>query len=522
MIRMDIKRLPIFEEFSADKQQEYFSVVRDKVIHNIDTLYYCVSLQEDYIPPVKMPDKPLTEPVLAKLPVTALIDDLKALRDMPDDPDRDKEFYGFVYRPCSFAFYRHCLSVQDEYDIFIAENLPNGNTPRIVVQLRSIGLWTYGDKEAVSRSFEHLHRLLRAYRIPYDQVRENRIDFAFHTNAIQNMAKYFSDDCLMSNMCSTLTKYQKVGSISDEITIEYLSLGKRQSNNIFVRFYDKTREVIDMHYKAAFIQIWRDNELISEYDKYVLEKAYEWKSWRSGVAIGKIDWYMEYGANDDVKAELQDLRKKYLVDNANCVELDKRLSQILPNITKICNIEFQTKRRYYWLQRNAIGELPCSVSVDSPYFEIYRILDNRALFLDQLTKHTVRFVKDRSIKVNDLKGTDFLSWWRRIRACKTPCMSNSDLYRSYQKNADLRRNVKGIVDKVAALSTIKHNGNVSGDFSADLADALSYINDNDVTQIIGVDENGEVNTDFKYDGYDIILNRKLRQYSFLFSNDDTI
>ena len=52
----------------------------------------------------------------------------------------------------------------------------------------------------------------------------------------------------------------KVG--SEDYEIDYVALGKR-SDKVFVRIYQKTREVIEQNYKPWFFQIWEMNGLIS-------------------------------------------------------------------------------------------------------------------------------------------------------------------------------------------------------------------------------------------------------------------
>ena len=65
----------------------------------------------------------------------------------------------------------------------------NNNTPRILVQLRSIGLWTLGENELLTYSYGIITEILQRYDIEVNYCQENRIDYCYHTNAIQNPLK---------------------------------------------------------------------------------------------------------------------------------------------------------------------------------------------------------------------------------------------------------------------------------------------------------------------------------------------
>lgn len=510
MIRKDIPECSVFGEFTPEEQKSFFNVKGKKVLHNIDTLYYSVQVKESG-------EKDLISP---------LIRDLQMLRDL-DEECRHEHLVGLFkiddleYKPCNFAnIYRHCLSVKNEFDIFVAESIPTVNTPRIVVQIRSIALWAYGDKASVKKSFDYVRQILRLYSLRVFEVTENRLDYAFHTNAIQNAESFLTDKLLLKSLKSKLTKYQKVGNIGKDLTVEYLSLGMRKSNNIFFRAYNKSREVVEMGYKSIFIEVWYKNGLISEYDKFVLEKAYQFGSkqgFDSAVAIGKIDWYLLNGKNAQVKSYLQELRSKYLVDGSNNTHLSEELKKLLPDLTSIMNFEFQTKRKYYYVQKSAIAKLEVNENDLVGYEKLrglFTILDNRALFLDKLTSETVCFVRDRKKPGIDIVDADYLDFWRRIRRCKLPCASDVELYKEYIRHVDTERAKKGLADKVALLSVLGDSEN-GKNFTCDLADSLSYFNDNDIGVILAVDANGEVFENFEFENYDILKGRKKRQYKFL-------
>lgn len=495
-VLIDVKRSPIYNEFTSDEQERFFGISRDKVIHNIDTLYYSVLIGAGgYWDNFALKLKKMRE-------------------DYNFDSDEEVKYCDLVYYPANFSIYRHCLREKDAFDIFIAEKVPNVNTPQIVVQLRSIVLWSDGEINAIKKSFSAIERLCVDNGLTIVDLYENRIDWAFHTNSIQNTTKFFGDKILINNLKSTLTQYQKVGKVGRELTIDYLSLGKRQSNNIFFRAYNKTREVVEMGYKSIFIEIWRKHRLISEYDAYVLKYAFECKTsskgFESSISRGRIAWYLEYGRNKDIQARLIELRENYQVENSNIIALDNELDQILPKITQICNLEFQTKRHFYRSFGNTIGH-----TGDIALGRLFWILNHRKLFLELLTRDTVRFVKDKDKSAKDLVESDYMAFWRRVRACKTPCESDTELVRTYERNVNIKRAKTDFASKVATLSVLR--GNTDNNFAFNVADTLCFFNDNDINKIIEKmvdDDTGEFAA-LVCDDFDLLISRKKRQYKFL-------
>ncbi len=93
----------------------------------------------------------------------------------------------------SYSIYKYCLTCTDMYDIFIADYLPNDDTPRIAVQVRSYGLWVEGWEAMLLKSYEQLEFLLFELGCEIREVRENRIDYCYHTNAIKTPEKLFRD-----------------------------------------------------------------------------------------------------------------------------------------------------------------------------------------------------------------------------------------------------------------------------------------------------------------------------------------
>ena len=241
MIPKEIKASPVFGEFSPEEQDRYFNLSREKVCAHVDTLYYTVSIFDDSnnAPPG----------------MSELLWELKLQKDKKDKfPSFSIDFHGLSFETTKFVHYGYCLKKEEEFDIFISSTLPNEFTPRIVVQLRSRFLVQYGACQAICRSFQYVEEILHSFGLEVSEVKENRFDYAFHTNLVQNPYKFFSDHMLIQKLKSKLRMYHKVGNIGKRIDIDYVSFGNRRSNDIFVRIYNKSREVVEKNYKPFFFK----------------------------------------------------------------------------------------------------------------------------------------------------------------------------------------------------------------------------------------------------------------------------
>lgn len=252
MIDLQIQRCKIHDHFTKEQQQLYFDRKKQKVTNHIDTLYYTISLVENED----------TQELIDNL--VSDLEDLKQQKQ--NNPESIITYHDLTFSSIHFSIYEYCLSFEENYDIFISKYIPNESTPRVVVQLRTRSLVLLGVEESIYKSYFAIQSILSSHSIDISEVKENRIDYAYHTNCIQNTGKYFNDNMLLNHLKSKLKLYQKVGNIGKEITIDYMSLGNRKSNNVFFRIYNKSREVIEKNYKSFFYDIWLKNGLISNYD----------------------------------------------------------------------------------------------------------------------------------------------------------------------------------------------------------------------------------------------------------------
>ena len=475
----------VFHHFTKEEQQQYFDLSMRKVVHNIDTLYYSVFLKDELVD---------------NIGINKLVGYLASVKEnMQLSSVREMELseHGFNAIVTGFSIYQYHLSEPELYDVFISSYLPNDETPRIVVQLRSIGLWTVGEKELIFNSSTKLAKFLKSFNIEIDKIQENRIDYAYHTNIIQNTYKYFSDENLLNHLSSSFTKYQKIGDIGKRITVETLNLGNKKSNNIYFRAYNKTIEVVQMNYKAFFFEYWYKSKLISYYDKYCLEHAYIQKSFKSGLCYGRCMFYIEHGSDAQLKERLQAYIKTYKYKSSNIGEWEKKLKGVLPEVTTIMNIEFQTKRKFY--QTCNTVDMAVAVPEDNILCNIYRIIDNRKIFLDYLTSQTVSFIDKES------ENKDYLPWWKAIRSCKMKkSLCDLSLIREYGRNMNLERLKQEIVSKVATASVYMNNTN-EHNFSEDIVDLLTNLNDND---IMFMNKHGEINPTIDIKNYKHIKAQK--------------
>ncbi len=551
MVPNTLKENTILSEFSEEQQDMYFGFSRDKSLHHIDTLYYAVFLNEpDDV--VKLQKEDRLPENLKRLLQT--LRDIKA--EIKSSPGKEIDVGALKATSKAFVLYEFCVGLDECFDIFIASSLPNDETPRVVVQLRSRYLVLEGVKNAVEQSFAYLKEFLGPFGLFPLKVRENRIDYAFHTNLIQNPYKEFRDEKLKKHLKTNLKIYQKIGKIGEDISVDTFNLGNRRSNNVYFRAYNKSREVIEMNYKAFFIKRWRENGLISEFDEYVYNVAYNLRSYRTGCLVGRLKWYLEFGTNDKLKEECQDLLNKCFVKSDNAAQIEKKIKGVIPEPTLIFNVEFQTKRKFYvtcadffdyfveleelevakhLVQLPLPDAEPGSIyagGYDPLLKELYLILANARAIVDYLTDYSgcVAFVRDNTLSKKQFleqdailkkkKKSAYKDWWRRIRG--TPIDYSSDaileVYRKYDIGANISKSQRLFYGQAARLSMLKNNSIEPRSFVEDMSDALCTLNDNDIVRFVPnyeffCNEEGEFLGFDKFDpkGYEEIRTRKARQ-----------
>ena len=535
-----VKKCSVLREFTPQEQLQIFGISRQKFLHHIDTLYYSVYLNEpkDIMRMQRENDLPAN--------LERFLSSMRNCKDQMRSYDSLPPTFGDLqFSNVSFSMYEWCVSLSECFDIFIGSYLPNENTPRIVVQLRSRYLVLEGVKRAVEESFRYLCEFLNPFGLYPVRVRENRIDYAFHTNYIQNPSEYFDDEILRDHLKTNLRKFSKYGDTKN-FEVDTLNLGRRTSNNVFFRAYNKSREMIEMNYKSFFIERWFENKLISQFDKYVYEVAYNMRSYRSGILVGRLKWYLEFGRNENVKELCHELLRTDFVRSDNFDAIEDRIKNVIPEPTLIFNIEFQTKRKFFstceefiHFKTDIVENLDIDVgqamnsdicfpqSCDPRLHDLFGLLFSGQEVIDYLTGYgtCVCFVKNNKLSLKQFKeqGEEYLHFWSKLRSVKIDYGFSTvvDLYRKYDIKSSLDRSLRLLEGNVARLSIISKNDIEPRTFVEDLSDVLCILNDNDAKHLGSLlnheilhDENGELRSDLEdYDpsDYRMIRERKARQ-----------
>jgi len=380
----------------------------------------------------------------------------------------------------SFGFYTYHICLEDCWDLFICRNKPNVDTPAMFLQLRSQYLWTEGTEQAIEKSLQRVMDFLAPFSITIRDCQENRIDYAFHTNYIQDPVNFFPLKHLKAMQVSKFSRWHVEGHFYDEQSKQdYLTLGRRTSNNIFIRCYEKTKEVVEMSYKQFFIWIWKLHGMISAFDAYVLEYAYMRKRWHAKEA-GRLQFYLDYGQDEDTK----ELIRLYLSQGLSYQKLKALADELLPDVTIITNFEFQTKRKFY-----ALLQLP-NISSRTDYLKrIDNLIQLQPEIVNLLTTEVIRFVrwkgKYREVDRNDRPTAD---WWKRLQGATFHLFereSEHKLVRSYQRNLDLERQKKLTLNKIAVTALYLKGVDDDVSLQKSVIDLLSYLNDNDMHEFAG-------------------------------------
>lgn len=502
---MSVINSKIFSEFSPDEQKKFFGVKEKKISHHVDTFYYSISLEGDKVDN----DNPHLQLLISKL---------KRAKELKlSKPGVDLVFCGLDVSAVCFSIYQYHLQLNECYDVFFADNIPTDATPRVCVQLRSRYIVQEGISEAIVQSYNAVKKILDEYHLKVDIVQENRIDYAFHTNIIQSSKEYLSDEYLTAHLKTKLKDGQKWFKTRD-MSVDTISFGNRASNNVFVRIYNKAREVIEKNYKSFFLDRWKEAGLISEFDYFVYSYAYSTRSYVVGVLVGRINWYIKYGKNEERKKELTELIKTCHIKADNASEIEKKLKGLLPYPTMIFNIEFQTKRRFYSTCNNFINAHVFRYKGIPELARLYKLLYLRKQFLNYLTTTTLAFVDNKGKKDEELTH-----WWKRIHSLKIEFAAPAilELERDYTRQTDLKRSRQRVLSAIAQFNIIHKQNLEERSFIEDCSDVLAYLNDNDFYGF-APGEDGKL-PNMKLYEYANIQQRKARQYRGIVkenNNDD--
>ena len=244
----------IYNELSPADQEKWFEFTKNKFLHNIDTFYYSVKFKQDFR--LKTQDNNVLR--------------LRSFFKRKYDAMGDYEEVGevklkeidkrLVLKPVTFSrFYTVCLSYPEYFDIFLAPVVPKALdggqsvTCECIVQIRSYMLWMFGIHAAFENSYRYIKALAAYFHLDVDFVQENRIDYCWHSNYLKDPETFFNPDNFykmrVDRFKNATYVTNKVG--SEDYEIDYVCLGKR-SDKVFVRIYQKTREVVSRIISRGF------------------------------------------------------------------------------------------------------------------------------------------------------------------------------------------------------------------------------------------------------------------------------
>ena len=463
----------------------WFYKKQHKFLHNIDTFYFSVKLQNDF---TRDSDEAcviafreflsrfsdVTEP----LPFKALTVDETLLVV----PGRFDQF-------CTFH-----LSCPDLFDIFIAPSVPTYDgvssvTPEINVQLRSKLIWEVGLNAAFDRALSVVTCLCDTFLLQILEVKENRFDPCWHTNYFQNPEKFFAADNLEYMTVSTLGKSRGVdGKLVSYLyrfkdkkdksspDFGYISIGNRQK--CMLRVYDKVSEVIQMGYKPWFFKYWLFQGMISRYDFYCYDLAFKEKSCKY-IDVARLKFALEY--MDDLTESDKLLIKEVLAfetsedeEEPNYDLIAKLAKKFTPVPTKVYNIEFEVHRK----MSKTFELLPFKENAGTAK-RCYDLFDNLPMIDEYLTRHVFRLV-DRGSDSNKSR-CKMCAFWELLRSVKyidRPSNHEIKLARKYSKNVSVEQSKKRIISSLAKYGAITAKDDY--DLFADADAALSCMNDNDI------------------------------------------
>jgi hypothetical protein len=503
---METKRSGFFIELSPEKQKEYLGLKREKFLPNIDNLYYSYFLEgdkpefdsqnglTDLLAVLEQKKQEVTknfgEPVDFGQGLTA-IDKMVEANNNGEIDESD-----IAVSKKKYTMYGYCLTEPDLYDIFICKAIPNEKTPRIIVQHRAHGLWKNKIDEVVKHAYRRIEKLLEQYcgmTFTIKRCRENRIDYCFHTNAISNVGALIKKNprteqvkYLHSNL-KEAREHLKVKNDPGGVILktDYICFGQISSNNVRARIYDKVKEVIEKGYKEFFIKIWYDNGLISYYDKWCMEYAFPYRN-MDYLYKAAVAFYVNHREaprshlqkEGDIAKHLDFLDRCIMAlenEKTTLADFKKLAREHMPKVTSILNIEYETKRKFYYYSDKFIETFKTiKREIPRPLERIFQILDNRRIFIKHLTQYTLSFYDG----FDETGEPKYLAWWMRLRNTKLDSIkTNEKLLREYSFKMDKRCVEQRAVNAVASAAV--YEDNLKTGFIEDWTDFISSLTDNE-------------------------------------------
>lgn len=487
-----VKKTLIYDEMQPIDRKRLFDLKDKKFIHNIDSLYYVIKVKNDW-------NHDLGCIMFRELLRTYKGHAVKRFQDDPYIMFQGGNFNlgtEFVMQGIGSAPYQFDISKVDKYMAFVMDHQLNEKTPEIWVQLRSQNLWLFGEYQAFEESLKDIERILAAFNVEIEEVKENRIDFAYHTNYIQDPTSYFNSKNINRMQKSRFERGGMDFAFRGQFDTEtdYITLGRKMSNNLFFRIYDKTKEVIEQGYKQFFIKLWYMEGMISYFDMYCIEKAFLQPSRTNYkyLDIARLEFYIDFGQDQAIVQEAKDLINQKSLDYEAIIELADR---IVPKVTKILNVEIETKRKFYYSMDTSVNTLLKVHTEGIPEYakKMYVKLDNKQVFHDYITcnnpqqQGVIRFLNYKAKNKDGKPWTDkskfpTSEFWQRLQGLKVNKRLDQEdvtLLREYQKTLSASLMKKKINNMIATYNLYTHGENVQNDLMHDALDYMSTINESD-------------------------------------------
>lgn len=474
----------IFKELNQANKEFWFNKKEKKFLHTIDTFYYSIKLKNDFTS---------SSEDSKCLSFREFFKNVKSRLTYRDDV---VEFYApgmdsnLLVKSGNFdKFYNIHLQLPQQFDMFVAEIVPEGNdgicvTSEIIVQIRSALLWEFGATKAFEFTYKYAEAFCNYFGLEIEQVKENRTDFCWHTNYLQNPEKYFMPDKMNKMFVSRLGvtkkdkgvcmnyrfKFYQDGTIEND----YIAIGKR-SDKCFLRIYNKTKEVVQEQYKGWFFKEWLFNGLINRYDFDILERCYKNGGNWGYKELARLEWYLEHGKKEFYKKDIRAILDGVVTPAYETI--CKLADKLTPKITIIMNIEFQVMRKMTKTMKETLLHDNNHKGVTK---RIYDFLDMHSLITEYLTHDEFRLI-DRTEE--NKSRCDYNAFWKALRSTKFVDVKKAPkeikLKREYTRNLDAE-----IVKKRALSASISYNLYKKGlnDYTPeeDAAELFCILNDNDI------------------------------------------
>lgn len=476
-----IEKCALFQEMNEDDRAFWYDMKCKKFLHNIDTFYYSVKLGEDFTyesqDPKVLAFRRAVDSYSRKLALKGYSGDVvQFLVHGMDD-------YLNVL-PLHFGkYYSLCLESPEQFDIFMAPVVPGSEnavsvTSEIIVQIRSSMLWELGVNRAFEKSYEWVQAICKMYDFTIVEVKENRTDFCWHTNYLEQPENFFALDSFYKMRVDRYgdANYHTAKVRSGKYEVDYISLGRR-GGRCFIRIYNKCKEVVEKGYKPFFLKTWLIHGLINRYDLYVLEESYLKNSWQYRT-IARLKFYQEHGTDPELRFQCEEQIGIYETSAKVTDKMMLLADQLTPPLNLIYNIEFQLMRK-----ASKSYEIIPFKNNDSkgPAKRIYDFIDNRRLICDYLTTNIFRLV-EKTGDENMSRRPD-CGFWIALKRTKmvdaAPVPEGLKLQRTYNRKLNADRMKQTILRKAVTYGMYVKGQNEDSPVS-DAMLSLCRLNDNDI------------------------------------------